>query len=256
VSFIGLALTGMTLKFSYTSWASFLSRRLGGFESAGFIHRASATLMFGLFVTHLWDLNRQRRQDHGGSFLKMLLGPDSMLFGMRDVREFVGSLKWFVGAGPRPRYGRWTYWEKFDYFAVFWGIFVIGSTGLMLWFPVFFTRFLPGSLINVATIIHSDEALLATGFIFTVHFFNTHLRPEKFPMDTVVFTGRMPVAEFKRDKPAEYEALVAAGKLEENLVEPYQPVVIRTIRAFAWTALAIGTLMVLWIIYAMVFAYR
>ena len=119
---------------------------------------------------------------------------------------------------------------------------MIGSTGLMLWFPSLFTRFLPGWLINVATIIHSDEALLATGFIFTVHFFNTHLRPEKFPMDTVMFTGRMPVAEFKRDKPAEYEALVAAGKLEENLVEPYQPVVIRTIRAFAWTALAIGTL--------------
>ena len=115
----------------------------------------------------------------------------------------------------------------------------------MLWFPVLFTKFLPGWLINVATIIHSDEALLATGFIFTVHFFNTHLRPEKFPMDTVVFTGRMPVAEWKRDKPAEYEALVAAGKLEENLVEPYQPVVIRTIRAFAWTALAIGTLIVL-----------
>ena len=89
---------------------------------------------------------------------------------------------------PRPRargrsYGRWTYWEKFDYFAVFWGIFVIGSTGLMLWFPELFTRFLPGWLINVATIIHTDEALLATGFIFTVHFFNTHLRPEKFPMD-------------------------------------------------------------------------
>ena len=90
-------------------------------------------------------------------------------------------MKWFVGMGPRPQYGRWTYWEKFDYFAVFWGIAVIGSTGLTLWFPVFFTRFLPGSFINVATIIHSDEALLATGFIFTVHFFNTHLRPEKFP---------------------------------------------------------------------------
>jgi cytochrome b subunit of formate dehydrogenase len=256
VSFMALAVTGMSLKFSYTSWAAFLSRRLGGFETAGFIHRAAAVLMFGLFVTHLLDLNRKRKQEHGGSFVKLLLGPDSMLLGRRDLQEFVGSLKWFVGAGPRPRYGRWTYWEKFDYFAVFWGIFVIGATGLMLWFPVLFTRFLPGWLINVATIIHSDEALLATGFIFTVHFFNTHLRPEKFPMDTVVFTGRMPVAEFKRDKPAEYEALVAAGKLEENLVEPYQPVVIRTIRAFAWTALAVGSFMVLWIVYAMVFAYR
>jgi len=256
VSFMALAVTGMSLKFSYTSWAAFLSRRLGGFETAGFIHRAAAVLMFGLFVTHLLDLNRKRRQDYGGSFVKLLLGPDSMLLGKRDLSEFVSSIKWFVGVGPRPRYGRWTYWEKFDYFAVFWGIFVIGATGLMLWFPVLFTRFLPGWLINVATIIHSDEALLATGFIFTVHFFNTHLRPEKFPMDTVVFTGRMPVAEFKRDKPAEYEALVAAGKLEENLVEPYQPVVIRTIRAFAWTALGVGSFMVLWIVYAMVFAYR
>jgi cytochrome b subunit of formate dehydrogenase len=256
VSFIALALTGMTLKFSYTSWAAFLSRRLGGFESAGFIHRSAATLMFGLFLTHLWDLNRKRKREYAGSFLKMITGPDTLLLTWRDLREFGASIRWFVGAGPRPRYGRWTYWEKFDYFAVFWGIFVIGSTGLMLWFPIFFTSFLPGWLINVATIIHSDEALLATGFIFTVHFFNTHLRPEKFPMDIVVFTGRVPVPEFKRDKPAEYEALVAAGRLEENLVEPYPPVVIRTIRSFAWTALAIGTFMVLWIVYAMVFAYR
>ncbi|MGE5127275.1 MAG: formate dehydrogenase subunit gamma [Betaproteobacteria bacterium] len=256
VSFISLALTGMTLKFSYTSWAAFLSRRLGGFESAGFIHRAAAATMFCLFVVHLLDLDRKRRREYGGSLLRMLLGPDTMLPTRRDLQDFLGSIRWFVGAGARPRYGRWTYWEKFDYFAVFWGICIIGSTGLMLWFPVFFTRFLPGAVINVATIIHSDEALLATGFIFTVHFFNTHLRPEKFPMDTVVFTGRMPVAEFRRDKPAEYEALVAAGRLEQSLVEAYQPVVIRTIRAFAWTALAIGSFMVLWIVYAMVFAYR
>ena len=256
VSFISLAMTGLTLKFSYTTWAAFVARRLGGYEGAGFIHRAAATLMFGLFVTHLWDLNRKRIKEHGGSLIKLIFGPGSLLFNRRDLTEFIGTIKWFVGTGPRPRYGRWTYWEKFDYFAVFWGIFVIGSTGLMLWFPVFFTRILPGSLINIATIIHSDEALLATGFIFTVHFFNTHLRPEKFPMDTVVFTGRMPIAEFRRDKPAEYEALVAAGKLEENLVEPYQPVVIRTIRAFAWTALMVGTGIVFWIVYAMVFAYR
>ena len=256
VSFISLALTGMTLKFSYTSWAAFLSRRLGGFESAGFIHRSAATLMFALFAIHLWDVNRLRRAEHGGSWLRLVFGPDSMLFNKKDLDDFVGSLRWFVGKGPRPQYGRWTYWEKFDYFAVFWGIFVIGSTGLMLWFPVFFTRVLPGWVINVATIIHSDEALLATGFIFTVHFFNTHLRPEKFPMDTVVFTGRMPVAEFKRDKPAEYAALVKAGKLGDYMVEPYQPVVIRAIRAFAWTALGLGTFITLWIVYSMLFTYR
>ena len=118
-------------------------------------------------------------------------------------------MRWFAGRGPRPLYGRWTYWEKFDYFAVFWGVAIIGSTGLCLWFPEFFTRFLPGWSINVATIIHSDEALLATGFIFTIHFFNTHFRPEKFPIDTVVFTGRMTLEELKHDKPKLYESLTA-----------------------------------------------
>jgi cytochrome b subunit of formate dehydrogenase len=186
----------------------------------------------------------------------MLFGPDTMLFTKKDLAELWGNIKWFLGQGPRPKYGRWTYWEKFDYFAVFWGITVIGSTGFMLWFPEFFTRFMPGWLINVATIIHSDEALLAVGFIFTVHFFNTHLRPEKFPMDIVVFTGRMPVEEFKRDKPAEYEALTSSGRLEEHLVESYPPIVIRVIRIFAWSALSIGFGFVIWIIYAMLFAYR
>jgi hypothetical protein len=173
-----------------------------------------------------------------------------------DLLEFLATLKWFVGRGERPAYGRWTYWEKFDYFAVFWGIAVIGSTGLTLWFPVFFTRFLPGSFINVATIIHSDEALLATGFIFTVHFFNTHLRPEKFPMDITVFTGRVPLEELQRDKPREYQALLDSGKLAEKLDVPYPPIVIRTIRAFAWGTLAVGFSIILWIIYAMLFAYR
>jgi cytochrome b subunit of formate dehydrogenase len=255
VSFMSLALTGLTLKFSYTKWAAVLSHLLGGFENAGYIHRSAAVVMFGVFITHLVDLYKLKKREHG-SWRELLLGPGSMMLNRRDLTEFVGTLKWFVGRGPRPAYGRWTYWEKFDYFAVFWGIAVIGSTGLTLWFPVFFTRFLPGWLLNVTTIIHSDEALLATGFIFTVHFFNTHLRPEKFPMDITVFTGRMPLEELERDKPREYEELVASRKLEENMEEAYQPIVTQTIRAFAWAALAVGFSIVLWIIYAMVFAYR
>jgi cytochrome b subunit of formate dehydrogenase len=255
VSFMGLAVTGMTLKFSYTSWASTLSHLLGGFETAGYIHRVGAVVMLAVFVIHLLDLARKKNEEYG-SWWKLLFGPDTMLPTGKDFREFLGSMKWFLGLGERPRYSRWSYWEKFDYLAVFWGIAVIGSTGIMLWFPEFFTRFIPGWILNVATIIHSDEALLATGFIFTVHFFNTHLRPEKFPMDIVIFTGRMPVEEFRRDKPAEYDDLVKSGALADHLVESYPPIVIRTIRAFAWGALSIGFSMVVWIIYAMLFAYR
>lgn len=255
VSFLTLAVTGLSLKFSYTAWAFRLARVLGGFETAGFIHRTAALVMFGTFITHVVTLVRDKRRSKT-SWRLLLLGPNTLLPTRRDAQEFAGTMKWFVGLGPRPEYGRWTYWEKFDYFAVLWGIVVIGSTGLTLWFPVFFTRFMPGAFINVATIIHSDEALLATGFIFTVHFFNTHLRPEKFPMDTTIFTGHMPVAELKRDKPREYAALVEAGQLEQHLEEPQPAIVVKAFRAFAWTALAIGLSVVVWIIYAMIFAYR
>jgi thiosulfate reductase cytochrome b subunit len=255
VCFLSLASTGMTLKFSYTSWAVFLSHLFGGFESAGYIHRVAAFTMIMLFIVHLVDLTRRKRREYG-SWRAMLLGPDSMVFNKKDLQDLIGNFKWFIGKGPRPGYGRWTYWEKFDYFAVFWGMIVIGSTGLTLWFPEFFTLLFPGWLINVATIIHSDEALLATGFIFTVHFFNTHFRPEKFPMDIVVFTGRMTLEELKEDKPLEYEALVNSGELENHLVEPYPEIVVRGIRIFGWTALTIGVSMIVLIIYAMVFAYQ
>ena len=255
VSFLSLALTGLSLKFSYTRWAATLSHLLGGFQTAGFIHRTAALLMFGVFVTHLYSLVQLKKREYK-SWRKLLLGPDTMLPTRQDFHQFLGTMKWFIGIGSRPQYGRWTYWEKFDYFAVFWGIAVIGSTGLTLWFPIFFTRFLPGWFINVATVVHSDEALLATGFIFTVHFFNTHLRPEKFPMDTTIFTGHMPLAELKRDKPLEYEALVASGRLPECMEEPQPEIVVRTIRAFAWIALSIGFSIVVWIIYAMLFAYK
>ena len=255
VSFLTLALTGMTLKFSYTSWAVILSKFFGGFESAGYLHRFAATIMIGVFVTHITDIFRLKRKEFG-SWIKMLKSDYSMIFNKRDLRDFLGSLKWFLGKGSRPQYGRWTYWEKFDYFAVFWGMFVIGSTGLTLWFPEFFTHFIPGWFINVATIIHSDEALLATGFIFTVHFFNTHLRPEKFPMDIVIFSGSMPLEEFKLDRPDEYKKLVESSELEKYLVEPYPPIVIKAIKTFGWTALTIGFSMVIWIIYAMLFVYR
>lgn len=166
-------------------------------------------------------------------------------------------MKWFLGMGPRPQYGRWTYWEKFDYFAVFWGIGVIGLSGLILWFPEFFTMLgLPGWLINVATIIHSDEALLAVGFIFTVHFFNTHFRPDKFPMDKVIFTGSVELDEFKEDRPREYDILQKDNKLEEKFVNAPNKTLLRAARIFGFTALTIGLIIVVLIIYSMIFLYQ
>jgi len=255
LSFFGLAITGMTLKFSYMPWAEFLARIIGGGEIAGFIHRLCAVAMLGLAAYHLWDgFWRFRR---GGKTLKeFLLGANAIVPSWTDVKEFIGTIKWFLGRGPRPRYGRWTYWEKFDYFAVFWGVAIIGSTGLMLWFPVQATRLLPGWMLNVATIIHSDEALLATGFIFTIHFFNTHFRPEKFPLDTVMFSGRMPLEELKHERPREYEDLVASGKLEEYLADPMPLVITRGGKILGLLAVTVGLTLVVLIIYAMLVGHQ
>jgi thiosulfate reductase cytochrome b subunit len=245
----------MTLKFSYLGWAQWLSSVLGGFESAGYIHRVCAVITFFYFGAHIFDLIREKIRQKK-TWKEILTGPSSMLPRKKDWHDLKGTLKWFIGMGPRPQYGRYTYWEKFDYFAVFWGIAVIGSTGLTLWFPEFFTLFLPGWFINVATIIHSDEALLAVGFIFTVHFFNTHFRPDKFPMDTVIFTGRIPLEELKEDRPEEYRMLFESKKLKKHLVEPLPPAVVRGLRIFGAVALIIGLSLIILIIYAEIFGYR
>jgi len=255
LSFFTLALTGMSLKFSYTGWAQLVSRVLGGFESMGTLHRIGGLTLFTVFAIHLWDVFRQKRRG-GKSWFQMLSGSDTIMFGFRDVKQIVQSVRWFFGIGPRPTYGRYTYWEKFDYFAVFWGVAVIGITGLVLWFPELFTYLIPGWSINVATIIHSDEALLAVGFIFTIHFFNTHFRPDKFPMDPVIFTGRVTLDEFKYDKPGEYQELVETGRIDEYLVDPMPRPIERGFRIFGFIALGIGLTLIVLIIYAMVFGYR
>ncbi len=254
-SFLGLALTGMILKFSYMGWAKVVARLLGGFEAAGLIHRFCAGLTFTYFALHLYDLLKQKRAS-GKSWRGFIAGEESMLFNRRDWHELIASLKWFFKRGPRPEFGRWTYWEKFDYFAVFWGVAVIGGTGLLLWFPEFFTRLFPGWAVNVATTIHSDEALLAVSFIFVVHFFNTHFRPEKFPMDTVIFTEGVPLEEFQRDRPREYRQLAESGELERMLMPSPADRDVKYWRRLGFTALTIGLVLIGLIIYSMIFAYR
>ena len=250
ISFIILALTGMMLKFAHMEWAKFLARILGGVETAGVLHRIGAVITFGYFAFHIFNLVKEKRRKRL-SVTKFIFGKDTLWFNRQDIKDFVATIKWFLGRGPRPDYGRWTYWEKFDYLAVFWGVAVIGFSGLVLWFPVFFTRFFPGWLINISQIIHSDEALLAVGFIFTIHFFNTHFRPEAFPMDTVIFTGHMPLEHFKHERPREYQELKESGKLDQRVFEKtYSKDTMRVIRFFGFTALAIGVILIGFIVYS------
>jgi len=256
LSFVGLALTGMTLKFANMPWAKVLADLFGGVEAAGRIHRVSAVITFGYAFAHLFSIFRMKLKTKT-PLKKIIFGKRSLWFNKKDFRDFIGSIKWFLGLGPRPEYGRWTYWEKFDYMAVFWGVNIIGISGLILWFPEFFTKFLPGWLINVAMIIHSDEALLAVGFIFTVHFFNTHLRPESFPLDPVIFTGIVPLDEYKEDRPVEYQYLKESGKLKKSVkIKEISTTKLNVVRILGYTFLFIGITLILLIIYSMLFGYK
>lgn len=250
LSFFTLALTGMMLKFSHMTWAQWVAGVIGGFQTTGTLHRFAAVVLMGDFAYHLLRVISHKRAS-GKGWIKFVFGDGSLMFNRQDLVELKASIKWFLGRGPRPEYGRFTYWEKFDYFAVFWGMFIIGLTGLMLWFPETFTIILPGWTVNVATILHSDEALLAVAFIFTIHFFNTHFRPDKFPMDPVIFTGRIPVEELKRDKAREYQQMVDSGQLEKRLVEQSSHRFDGMIRVFAFSALGVGLTLIVLIVYSM-----
>lgn len=246
VSFIGLVASGMPIKYAQAPWAAWLVKLFGGYHGAALAHRICAVITFGYFIAHIgyvvYDIAVARK------FKFNVLGPDSMVPGFKDLADINGHFKWFLGLGPQPQFDRFTYWEKFDYWAVFWGVGMIGVTGLFLWFPEFFGRFLPGWTFNIATIIHSDEALLAAGFIFTVHFFNTHMRPGKFPMDPVIFTGRLALEDLQHERPVEYSRLVEENSIQEHMAGPQKAWITDVGILFGFAVVLAGFLLLILII--------
>ena len=253
ISFLGLSLTGLPLKFSDQGWAKVLMNLYGGAPYAGFIHRVCAGITFVYFAAaillsiHFLFI----RKDLKGNFLQRLFGPDSLCPNFRDIKDVIGMVRWFFFKGEKPTFERWTYWEKFDFIAVFWGMFAIGGSGLMLWFPELFGLFLPGWAFNVATIVHSDEALLATGFIFTVHFFNTHGRPEKFPMDFVIFNGQISKHEFLEERGDQWRRYEQDGITEQFAAKKSSGVVYDFLfKTFGFVALFTGIFLLILMIFA------
>lgn len=215
ISVMMLVLTGTAVLFADTAWAKSIMYAFGSPKVTAIVHRTSAMIMLGIFFAQLvYFLARIGRNWKTFNWF----GPTSLVPRWQDLTDMIAMFKWFFGEGPRPVFDRWTYWEKFDYWAVFWGMAIIGGTGFMLWFPNVTAYILPGWAFNVATLIHGEEAILAAVFLFTVHFFNNHFRPDKYPPpDIVMFTGTVPLEEFKREHTLEYARLVESGQLEKHL---------------------------------------
>ena len=248
ITFFGLTLTGMPLFFSDQGWAKALTVMLGGGYAAGIWHRIFAVILVMNFVIHFVGVYKRFRQH---SARKLLTGPYTLMPRLKDVYDCLGMFRWFFTGRGKPAFDRWTYWEKFDYWAEIVGTFIIGGTGLMLWFPGLFSILIPGWGFNVATIVHGYEALLAVGFIFTIHFFNANLRPEKFPVDDVIFTGVVDEDELRHERPLEYHRLKQSGELESMRVDA-PPKWQRKVRSIVLgiTAMSIGLAMVTLIVLA------
>jgi cytochrome b subunit of formate dehydrogenase len=242
-TFLGLAATGLPMRFSQSIFARKFASGVGGFGTIIFFHKFFALVLTIAFLIHLKEIFMRGviHREKG-----IFWGSTSMVANWKDVKDLVGHLRWMMGLGPKPQFERYAYWEKFDYWAVFWGMIVIGFSGYAMWFAPFFARFLPGWALNAVLVVHSEEGLLAILFIFSIHFVNTHLRPDSFPMDMVIFTGVESEAEFKHKRKEEYERLAKEGKLEQRVASAPALWQINFSKIVGFTAITIGlTLLVL-----------
>ena len=216
VSFTVLVFTGMPLKYKDAEWARWVMDAIGGVTAAGVYHRIAAiiTMVYWSAEVIYMVVSILRHRGRG------VFGPGSMMFNGKDLRDIAGMFAWFFGKGAKPQFDRYTYWEKFDFTSLVMGTMIIGLTGFIMWFPIEATKFAPGIILNIALVIHSNEALLAMGVIFIfVHFFSAHIKPESFPLDKVIFTGSLPVEHYKAERPLEYARRVREGTLDEVLIE-------------------------------------
>jgi hypothetical protein len=127
---------------------------------------------------------------------------------------------------------------------------LIGGSGLLLWFPNLFTLLLPGRALNVAHVMHSETALMVAGCLFVIHFFNTHLRPEKFPLDLSVVTGMVSEEHLRQARPEYLERLRREGRLQEVRITapPRRRLLMAGLGGLLF--LMLGVVVLLWILWA------
>lgn len=189
-SFILLAYTGFPLKFPESWWSSWMIASVGGFDNRTFIHHYSGLVMIGVSVYHVvFHILEKPRYD--------------VLFNLKDIGDFTQQMKYFLRySDEHPRFGRYTWKQKVEYFGAGFGAVVMGFSGLLMWHPFEAMRYFPIGLIQIASLFHTWEAVLASIAVFIGHFYDEHF--DKF-YNMSWLTGNIPEEELKHEHPLEYE---------------------------------------------------
>jgi len=194
VSFIVLVITGFALRFSEAWWAQLLFGREGGFPLRGVIHRVAAVIFVLTAFWHLGYLFRPR----GRQFLADIMPAKS------DFSEFRQLLAYNLGRSTsRPQFGRFSYVEKAEYWALVWGTVIMAVTGVFMWEESLAVSIFPKGFLDVMLVIHYYEAWLATLAILIWHMYSTVFSPAVYPMNPAWYTGKMPEDVYRHEHPAD-----------------------------------------------------
>jgi cytochrome b subunit of formate dehydrogenase len=192
ITFTTLVITGFSLRFSEAWWVKFLFGWEGGFPLRGIIHRVAAALLLLTAIWHLIYLSTKRGRRFFSDMIATLL----------DLKQLWQMLSYNLGfSKTKPRFGRFSYVEKTEYWAVVWGTIIMVFTGFFLWFENLAIRWFPKGFLDVMLVIHYYEAWLATLAIFIWHMYSTVFSPGVYPMNPAWYTGKMPLEQYKHEHP-------------------------------------------------------
>lgn len=198
--FIILVVTGLPQKYFTASWAQTIVATLGGIDFTRFIHRMAGIALSALLVNHLAYLGFGLITGKSGL---------SMIPSRKDASDAIAMLKYCLGASDTmPSFGRFDYRQKFEYWGLLFGLFIMILTGFILYFPTWTTMILPGQVVPAAKMAHTNEAMLALLTIVTWHLYGAHLNPDVFPFDTSIFTRRISRERMLKEHPLELEEII------------------------------------------------
>jgi cytochrome b subunit of formate dehydrogenase len=205
LSFTTLAITGLAQKFALNPVSLTIAEIWGGIDNLRLTHHVAATVLMLVAIYHALELAYK---------IYVLHLPMTMLPSLQDIRDAWTTFSYNIGLGKsRPQMGRYTFEEKAEYWALIWGIIIMGITGFMMWNPIITTRFLPGYFIPAAKAAHGAEAILAVLAIIVWHMYGVHIRR----FNQAMWTGKLTETEMRHEHPLELADLKAsAGQIRET----------------------------------------